>query len=69
MRAGDARGAGAHGARRAPVELSGRTGLPGAGCPSFWGTTLPPVLDKSWTHLGRILDVGGMAKSQKDTDG
>lgn len=56
VRAGDARGAGAHGAHRAPVKLSGMTGMPGAGCPPFLGTTLPPVLNKSWTHLGRRRD-------------
>lgn len=45
VRAGDARGAGAHGAHRAPVELSERTGMPGAGCPLVLGTTLPRRTD------------------------
>lgn len=68
-RDGDARGTGAHGARRAPVEPSERTGMPWVGCPLVLGTTLPPFLDKSWTQLGQIQDVGTMAKSQKDADG
>lgn len=57
-RAGDAREAGAHGARQAPVELSERTGVPGAGCPLILGTTLPPRQDGKKPEGCRRVGVG-----------
>lgn len=57
-RAGGARGAGAHWARRAPVKLSERTGAPGAGCPLILGTTLPRRTDGEKPEGCRRLGVG-----------
>ena len=57
-RAGDARGAGAHGARGTPVQLSERTGNQGAGCPLVLGTTLPLSGDGKKPEGCRRLGVG-----------
>lgn len=53
----------ANGAGRGRSQGGRPRGAPGA------RQTLGDDRGTSWTNLGRILDVGGMVKSQKDADG